>query len=229
MDAIEFNRRRFAAGDLSLSVITELVEFYQEAHEELLTDGKCGDKTLRHIAAARAPEVTLPAISMLAEEIIDVALGELGEGEERWNNSGPAIAKYRSEFTSKDFRPDQHLYGEWCAYFVGWCAEKAAQNLGTKLPFEPHGGAKRTVRRIGKAGTFIARAGKILTPPAPGDFFSFDRGARGSAAGHVGIILRYEGGGVAETIEGNVGRFPCKVRKFQRDFNRSRLEDIARL
>ena len=229
MDAIEYNRRRMVTGELSVEAITELVEFYQEGHEELNTDGKYGPLSLKHLEAGRLSGVSLIEPSFLAQEIINVALGELGKGEEGWNNSGPAISKYRSEFTAKDFRPDQHLYGEWCAYFVGWCAQKAAQNMGTSLPFEPHGGAKRTVRRVGKAGRFIARGGKILSPPAPGDFFSFDRGARGSAAGHVGIILAYEGGGVAETIEGNVGRFPCKVRKFQRDFNRSRLEDIARI
>lgn len=221
-------------GELSWGDVSRLVEYWQEGNG-LEPDGKAGPKTLATLQIDEYASLRVATPSQLAQEIVIVAQEEIGQGEQGANNSGAAIAKYRA----LPFDPDnpQQLYGEWCAFFVGWAVCEAHERLGEPEPEwryltgngrKPVGGAKSLVGRAGRAGRFIAREGRLLEQPIPGDLFSLDRGRRGSRAGHVGIVEEWKDG-LLHTIEGNVGRFPAKVRRFVRDPERIRLEEIARL
>ena len=158
----------------------------------------------------------------LAAMVLEVAREEIGNGEEGGNNSGQHVARYKCE----DLDPeDDNDLGSWCAAFVSWCAEEACRRMGIALPFKRSQGAKQLGRRI-------APAGAVLANPEPGCVVVWDRGklkanGKKSWMGHIGICERVEGG-ILHTIEGNGGRYPSKVRRFQHDLTRQdRLELFA--
>ena len=56
----------------------------------------------------------------------------------------------------------------------------------------------------------------------------WDRGDPGSWQGHIGFVERVEDG-VLYTVEGNVGSYPSKVKRFMHDLSsQSRLEGYGR-
>ncbi len=142
---------------------------------------------------------------------LEVALGELGQGETRGNNRGPRITVYRRGLD---------VDAPWCAAFVSWCFEEAAERLLIEMPFERSHGAKRLFR-------IIARAGYRVETPARGDVVLWDRGAAGSWQGHVGIVSAVEGN-VFRSVEGNRGTFPSRVREYLHELGEGRLVGFAR-
>ncbi len=157
---------------------------------------------------ALGPEILLSA-PPLAWEAIEVAREEIGNGEVGANNVNP--------YSDRD--------GPWCAAFVCWVYRVAATRLQVELPFEPTNGAKRLYRR------FLSRGGQVLDPSRamPGDLICWHRGKHGSWKGHVGLVESVDNAGCVHTIEGNVGRYPAKVRRFVHDLEYERLVGIARL
>ena len=210
-----YNQKEMDNGRLTLRHIRIMTMFWQEHHEGLEVDGKCGPRTRSSMALATST-------SDLARRALEFAIGWIGEGEEGGNNSGPFVEMLHH----KEFDGDNDDDGAWCAAFVSTCFERACGELGVEMPFERSGGAKTLMRRIGKAGQFVL-APDIL----PGDVVAWDRGAVGSWQGHVGIVERYEPDtGMLHTIEGNVGRYPAKVRRFTHDMSKqTRLEGISRI
>lgn len=156
----------------------------------------------------------------IAALVLDVARAEIGKGEEGGNNAGPHVAKYKRIADDADEDANR---GAWCASFCSWVAIQAYERAGQPLPFRPSHGAKRLGRRLAKAG------GK-LDAPRPGCVVVWDRGklqpnGKPSIFGHVGIVERIlfsEDGqpSIMYTIEGNVGRYPSRVRRFAHDLSR---------
>jgi hypothetical protein len=214
MTADEYNQRELDSERLTLQHIRILTQFWQEHHPGLSVDGECGPMT-------RASLVAADTGSSLGSRALDVAIGFLGAGEEGGNNSGAFVESLHR----KEFDGDDDDDGAWCAAFVSTCFEQACIELGLTMPFRRSGGAKSLYRRVGKAGSFVT-APDIL----PGDVVAWDRGDVGSWQGHVGIVERYDSAtGFLHTIEGNVGRYPSKVRRFVHDMSKQpRLEGISR-
>ncbi len=65
---------------------------------------------------------------------------------------------------------------------------------------------------------------KRIHYPKPGDLILFKRGNRG---GHIGIVKEASGGTVI-TIEGNVGKYPARVRIFKHQLNEPNLLGFVR-
>jgi hypothetical protein len=181
-------------------------------------------KAREYLDLARAElEADDEGLSSLAETILIVAREELGNGEEGGNNSGPHVAKYKQILDDGDDDDD----GAWCAAYCSWVAEEACRRVGIDLPFKRSQGAKQLGKRI-------ATAGRKLDEPEPGCVVVWDRGklkpnGKPSWMGHIGFVERIEDG-VLHTIEGNVGRYPSKVRRFTHDLSREgRIELFAAL
>ena len=79
----------------------------------------------------------------------------------------------------------------WCAAFVAWTLHKAGKTTPYML-------AARSYLNVGTK----------VKNPKPGDVVVFTR----KGGGHVGIVESVEGGRLV-TIEGNVGKFPAKVKR----------------
>jgi hypothetical protein len=152
----------------------------------------------------RAPNRSLALLALVhAQRELEAGAREEPPG----SNAGPWVHKYTEGGT-----------GAWCAAFVSWCYLQAAGP--TPLPFEVSRGAKRLYRRVGACGTFQGT-------PRPGDVVCWQRGARGSWKGHVGIVSRVDGE-VFWSIEGNVGRVG-QVAEFRHEVGEGRLIGFARV
>jgi len=209
----EYNKGKLESGDIGPEHISILSAFWQQNHD-LEADGMCGAKTITSLLESLPKsESTIGALAL------EIAIGEIGNGEVGGNNSGPHIAKYKGIKDDGDDDDD----GAWCASFVSWCCLEAAKRLEIDLPFKTSHGAKRLLRNVIKSG------GGRISDPKPGDIVCWDRGRPGSWQGHIGFVENLKNG-ILYTVEGNVGRFPSRVRKFQHDFDReTRLEGFARL
>jgi hypothetical protein len=87
------------------------------------------------------------------------------------------------------------------------------------LPFKRSGAAKALARNVVKGG------GTMITDrdakPQAGDLILFNRGSVLSWQGHIGIVESCEDG-IVQTVEGNVGKYPAKVRRLSHDVANSR-------
>lgn len=150
--------------------------------------------------------------SPLSWAALRIAQGEIGQGEFGDTNNRTKYAV-------------NARYGPWCARFVCWCYEEAAEELQVQLPFKPTGSAKRLYKRVGRAGAFFSEPELAR----PGDLICWHRGRQGSWQGHIGFVEHLERSGVIATIEGNVGRYPALVARFRHDVSYERLVGFARL
>jgi len=160
----------------------------------------------------------------LSRAVLEIASGEIGEGETESDNRGEAITRYRGGVDSS---------GAWCAAFVGWCIEQACEKLGAGcvIPQPRTFGAKKLFRQIAKVGKVIP-----LNKLRPGDIVCLHRGkelwmghiviVRGV---HTPLVHTVRTSGVVTTIEGNVGAFPAKVRTLRRDLAHERVLGAVRL
>lgn len=156
----------------------------------------------------------------LGETALKYARLEVGNGESGGNNRGPDVVRYRNGRDTK---------GAWCASFAGFCFELAAIELyGSKesLPFKRSDGAGRLAINAAKAGRVVGKN----ELPQPGDLVLFERGADGDWRKHIGIV---ESVNAAKrtyvSIEGNVGRFPAKVKPVEHRFGRDRWLRFVRV
>lgn len=161
---------------------------------------------------AAKPDIE-PSLAPLAAEALQVALEELGCGETNENNAGNDVVRYRF---GRDTR------GPWCASFVGWCFVQASINLDMELPFATSAGAKRLFKNV-------ARVGRKVAAPCPGDIICWHRGKEGSWTGHIGFVEGVTDDGIVHTVEGNVGAFPAIVSRFIHDLSYERVYGVVRL
>lgn len=117
-----------------------------------------------------------------AARMIEVALAEEGYVEGPKDNE----TKFGA-FTKANFLP-------WCGSFVMWCANQA----GVKIP--------NTVSTMNGAAGFKKLGtwtDAHAASPQPGDIVYFDFMEGGAPIEHVGIVIRDNGDGTVDTIEGN--------------------------
>ena len=156
-------------------------------------------------------------INPIAIEAIKVAIEEMlaGAGEVGGNNQGPFVAKYHR--VTQDILKEKQW--NWCAAFVSFCFRNGSARIGKDMPFKYSGGAQNILKQFQAKGWGYKPSEK---DPMPGDIVVWKRG---SAAwmGHIGIVYKYEDG-ILYTIEGNRGRFPSKVAKY--DYVLSNMESL---
>ena len=211
----QYNDKQQKLGLFTSSHIAKLVEFWQE-NNDLTVDGYCGPKTRESLNEEMYDSSETP--SSLGLKALEVAISEIGNGEEGGNNSGQHVARYHGIADDGDDDDD----GAWCASFVSYCCTTAAGDLDITMPFDTSRGAKALYKKIGKAGAFVSN-------PMPGDVVCWDRGKPGSWQGHIGFVEKLENG-ILYTIEGNVGRFPSVVHRIKHDLDREdRLIGFARM
>lgn len=124
-----------------------------------------------------------------ANEIVRIAESQIGKGEIGGNNRGLEVERYTK---GKDCA--------WCAAFVSWVLSRSGHNEHYFLSARSY---------------WKAYANKKVERPQPGDLIIFKRGSFG---GHIGIVEKIQGQTVT-TIEGNVGRYPARVREFKYHLN----------
>lgn len=167
---------------------------------------------------ARQTVRTYDADSMFGFITVEIADAQIGRGETEGNNQGPDIespAGFRGRMGS----------GPWCADFVWWVLNAAYVRFGASNPVRRTSGAKRLGKNILKAGG--ARLRDDGSDALPGDVLILHRGPQGSWKGHAAVIKAQTKQLTLATIEGNVGRYPSKVRHFERD-PRARVYMIVR-
>lgn len=216
MSATSYNKKQYEKGDFTDLMIVQLVAHWQATHG-LNVDGYCGPDTQHSLLSARQDPSPDPDSSEAGLVALDVAIAQIGKGEEGGNNSGPFVEMLKH----KEYDGNTDDDGAWCASFVSWCFEQAYKELNSPMPFAYSEGAKRIYKNVGDAGGFPE-------DPAPGDVVCWDRGDPGSWQGHVGFVEKVENG-ILYTVEGNVGAFPAKVKRFMHDMKSdSRLEGYSR-
>jgi hypothetical protein len=114
--------------------------------------------------------------------MLEIALAEVGTVEGPKENE----TKYGA-FTKSNFLP-------WCGSFLMWVANKS----GVKIP--------NVVWTPG--GVLAFKSLKTWTPvaeatPKPGDIVFFDFTPGGAEIEHVGIVIKDNGDGTIQTVEGN--------------------------
>lgn len=214
----EYNADRVKSGLIQEWMLREATACWQSAHG-LVADGLLGPNTEQAMVDAREDDIEgdCPELSKGA---LCVARSDVGKGEEGGNNSGP----YVEMLFGKTYDGDDDDDGAWCAAFVSHCFEVASKELNIELPIKLSYGAK---------ALYSSFPIKSKTPNA-GDVVCWDRGplnADGTKSwqGHIGIVERVDGQ-IFHTIEGNVGSYPAKVRRFQYDLEtQTRLEGFGRL
>lgn len=95
----------------------------------------------------------------------------------------------------------------WCAGFVSYCVKRAGLNTRYTL----------------RAKDYL-KLGKVVNKPKSGDIVVFTR----SGGGHVGIIIEI-GDFHFATIEGNVGKYPAKVKTFIHKYSEKSIIGFVRL
>ena len=216
-----YNKKQITSGDLKVSMITKMVRYWQEGNG-LSVDGYCGPNTQSSLSSTFA---NIRGVSDLSEAALSIAIESLGEGETGGNNSGPFVEMLHG----LEFDGDDDDDGAWCAAFVSYCFKQASARVGQDIPFSPSGGAKRLYKNISNAGVVLsvdqsANGSRVL----PGDVICFHRGDPSGWMGHIGIVERVSPG-VIYTIEGNVGSYPSKVRRFRRQTDDPMLMGFARI
>jgi len=165
--------------------------------------------------------------STFGEIVVSYAVDEILSGgrEIGKNNSGKFVKKYLSKIVP--------VPNNWCAGFVSYCFQKAANKNGIEMPFKYSVGAKNIYKQFYRKGwTYKATHDD---PPKPGDIIVWHRGVPKSWKGHIGLVAHYEDG-IVYTIEGNKGIFPAKVRAFTYELGRinklygfGRVKDVTYL
>ncbi len=147
---------------------------------------------------------------------LEIAVDDLGEGEDGANNRGPYIRFIRSvDGTGRGPKGA----GAWCACFVSSCLVRAAGHLGYELPVKTTRSAQAIYKRV-------SRVGSLSQEPRVGDLICWRRTKEaGDWRGHVGIVEKVEGDTV-HAIEGNRGRYPSKVSRYTYSLKRERARKL---
>lgn len=128
----------------------------------------------------------------------DVALGvAIAESdwqvrEEGGNNRGDRVSQYL-----RNTDPPITVAAPWCAAFVQYCADVAADAIGVSNPLD-------AVKREALVADYVtALRAHVEERPEPGDLVAFKFG-RSGRWNHVGFVLRPpDRAGIFWTVEGN--------------------------
>jgi len=137
-------------------------------------------------------------MTKLIEQVLLIAEGELGLGEEGENNAGPVIEKYLNGLAEPP--------ANWCAAFISWCFYTASLELIWTPPFKYSLSARSIYNDFGFKNW-------IKLKPECGDLIFFWRESPSSWMGHIGIVTDVLRNSI-RTIEGNKGVFPAKVARY---------------
>lgn len=158
-------------------------------------------------------------VTSIREAALEVAKRNVF-GEEGANNSGKFIEAMGG-------RPGS----EWCGLYQHYNYRRAYEISGRWPPAwlyrrkgVPETGAKRLVKNL-------AAVGRSFMDPMqarPGDLVCWSRGTLGWQ-GHVGMVVSVDEDGIIKTLEGNVGKFPAKVKYLTHDVTKERLYMFASL
>lgn len=125
--------------------------------------------------------------SAFSQEIpltVRIAESQIGKGEIGGNNQGPIVEMYTR---GQDVA--------WCSAFVSWVRFQSGQRSNYFLSAKSYWKSYYSQR---------------VTSPRPGDLIIF---SRSHSQGHIGFVEKVQGCTVT-TIEGNVGKYPAKVKRF---------------
>lgn len=107
----------------------------------------------------------------LAREVLTVLGDQIGAREIGRNNAGPDVAAFAGG------RQDV----PWCAWFVTWVVNRAAERCDAASPLSHQGSARRVLRELADAGLVLADG----ETPEAGDVVVWWRGTPDGWQGHV--------------------------------------------
>lgn len=137
------------------------------------------------VSAALVDSRTTPAHAA----VVDRAAGYIGQGEVGGDNKG--------QFVRRVLNGEEGM--SWCAAFVSTVLKEE----GKQYPY---------MRGAKKMFQIFKAQGKVVQTPEPGDLIFFWREKKSSWKGHVGIVEAVTPTTI-HTIEGNVGKYPAKVKR----------------
>jgi hypothetical protein len=170
--------------------------------------------TLRSIRVPEGPHAGEMAMDDYAVELLVQAWKRFGGHEPDSGSKGSvrerALWIACDELGTKESPPESNnvkycdwygMVGPWCAMFVTWCFERAADELGTdSLPFIQGGRYAYVPYLIADARA--AKYGLSVTDdPIAGDLVCYDWD--GGEYDHVGIFEQWNSGSSFDAIEGN--------------------------
>lgn len=197
--------------------------------QPLKADGEIGSITWAALFGAKSvPVASGTKGSPLFTKMLEVAIAQIGVMEKPLgSNRGPQVDLY---LRSVGLDSKKGSYA-WCAAYVYYCFDQAAQTLGIANPVVKTAGVMDHWSKAGaKKIPRILRADAIANPGLvkPGHIFVMDYGG---GRGHTGIVERVNGGKLV-TLEGNtnsggsregIGVFRREMRKIV-DINKGFLD-----
>ena len=164
----------------------------------LLTDGKVASLTWEALFGSASVPAAASTGDELLQQVLRIAAAEHSAGvreDPLGSNRGPRVDEYQS---CTGLRPGH----AWCACFVYWCFEQAAEQLGRPNPVIKTAGCQDHWNRAGTAGITRISSSRAAANPElvqPGMVFimAFDGGF-----GHTGLVESVAGGFIT-TLEGN--------------------------
>ncbi len=176
------------------------VKLFQTRHMDaagspLKADGQIGALTWAALFGGDTLQNTHSSSNIL-KKAVEIAASQIGVVEQPpLSNRGPQVDEY---LKSVGLNPAGHHYS-WCAAFVYWSFQQAAQQLGIINPLYKTAGvldhwANARCIKILKL-TALANPALII----PGSIFIIDHGG---GLGHTGMVESVNGGNLT-TIEGN--------------------------
>ena len=173
------------------------MKLFQATHRDqngqpLEIDGKAGSLTWHTLFGSDTVTVTENTSNALLGETIKIAHSQIAVMEEPpGSNRGKKVEAYQA---SVGINPGDF----WCAAFVYWCFQKAADSLGRKNPVLKTGNCMAHWKNT--PGKKILGADAVNKPSLikPGHIFIINTGG---LHGHTGLIEKVDGGFI-HTIEG---------------------------
>ncbi|GAB3909232.1 hypothetical protein GCM10028803_46460 [Larkinella knui] len=160
----------------------------------LKLDGQIGPITWAALFGEETPSIQPD--SNLLQEAIKFATSQVGIMENPlFSNQGPEVNQY---LASVALGPGY----AWCAAFLHWCFDQAANHLNVTNPVVPTASVLDHWTKAGKAGTKRIFAVKAVNDPTlvkPGQIFTI---TFGGGFGHTGLVTSVDNG-IIHTIEGN--------------------------
>ena len=153
--------------------------------------------TKMKVKSSRKKKILLLIFSLIfhcniyAGNIVKKAINEIGNGELGGNNKGKYVQLYNNKLESS-----------WCAGFVSYVLK---ESKFTKLKYQL---SAKAIWNEAK------QLGLNTDTPKAGYLICFWREKKTSWKGHVGIVEKVDNEYVY-TIEGNVGKYPAKVKRFK--------------
>ena len=165
----------------------------------LKVDGQVGPITWAALFGGAPPAAATAAANPFLAEVIAVAQSQIGTLEQPLgSNRGPQVDLY---LRAAGLNP---LAGSfpWCAAFLYWCCEQAAQKIGRANPAIKTAGVLDLWNRAGRPGARRILAAEAEVNPdlvKPGQLFMIKTS---ETTGHTGLIEAVAAGKLT-TIEGN--------------------------